>query len=127
MDSLQRRFREGSDELVRFLKRVGKVWIYEELMFLGIVPECLTGQFSSKGVSVLLDFCAIDPTYHIISCQNLRIYNRYIPNANGYYLADGDKDSNLEYDVLGGLSKDEFLQVGHTVFAPVFRDIKSRE
>ena len=126
MDSLQKKFREGTDELGYFLKRVGRIWIYDELKFLGIEPECLTGRFSSQSQALLLDFCASDPTYHIISCQNLRMYNKYIPDANGYYLADGDKDPALEYDVLGGLSKDEFLQIGQTMFSPVFRDIKSR-
>ena len=126
MDSLQKKFREGTDELGYFLKRVGRIWIYDELKFLGIEPECLTGRFRSKSLPILLDFCASDPMYHIISCQNLRMHNKYIADANGYYLADGDNDPSLEVDLLGGLSKNEFLQVGQTVFAPVFRDIKGR-
>jgi hypothetical protein len=119
MDPRQKMFREASRELQQFFKRVGQIWIFEELMFLGVEPERLTGRFRSKSVHLLQDFCAKEPGYHIISCQDYKIYNRYLAKANGYYLADGDNDPNLMVDLLSRLTADEFLQVGQAMLAPV--------
>jgi len=120
MHDLGKLFDESSLELRRFLKRVGKIWLYEELAFLGIEQEWPSGMFGPKRVHMLLEFCAKEPAYHIISCNNYKIYNKYLPDANSYYLADGDTDVSLVLDLLGGLSVDEFLQVGYAKFAPIF-------
>jgi hypothetical protein len=124
MDSQQKKFRDTSKELAEFFKRVGRIWIYEELMFLGIEPETLAGKFRSGRLHLLQEFCLNDPDFHIVSCQDYKIYNKYIPDANGYYLADGDNDPNLMVDLLSRLTADEFLQVGQTVLAPIVGEIK---
>ena len=80
--------------------------------------------FGPKRVHMLVEFCAKEPAYHIISCDDYKIYNKYLPDANSYYLADGDTDVSLVLDLLGGLSVDEFLQVGYAKFAPIFSNIK---
>ena len=124
MDSQQKKFRDTTRELGQFFKRVGQIWIYEELMFLGIDPETLAGRFRSESLHLLQELCAKEPTFHIISCEDYKIYNKYIPNANGYYLADGDKDPSLMVDLLSRLTADEFLQVGHTMLPPIVGEIK---
>jgi len=125
MESLEKKFRDSSRELSAFYRRVGKIWMYEELMFLGLEPELLNGLFGSQASQLLLDFCTGEPGYHIVSCQGFKIYNKYMPNANGYYLADGDSDPYLMVDLLSRLTADEVQQVGHTVLPPISGDVKS--
>ena len=121
MESLQQKLRDSSEELYQFYNRVGRIWIYEELMFLGIEPETLTGKFRSGRLGLLQALCAKEPEFHIVSCQDYKIYNKYIPDANGYYLADGDKDPSLMVDLLSRLTADEILQVGDTMLPPIVR------
>jgi hypothetical protein len=124
MDSRQQRFRATSIELQQFFKRVGKIWLYEELVFLGIEPERLTGKFGPSGLHSLQDFCSKNPDFHIISCHDYKIFNQCKPNANSYYLADGDTDPDLMIDLLSRLTVDEYLQVGQTKVAPIVREVK---
>jgi hypothetical protein len=124
MDERQKKFRATSDELGEFFRRVGKVWIYEELAFLGLDPDCLSGKFRRDRLHLLQEFCARETGYHIISCKDYRIYNKLIPNAKRYYLADGDDDPNLMVHLLSRLTADEFLQVGQTMLAPIVGDVK---
>jgi len=43
MDPRRKIFDDSSSELHAFFKCVGKVWIYDELKFLDLEPEMLTG------------------------------------------------------------------------------------
>ena len=125
MDERQKKFRATSDELSKFFRQVGRVWIYEELMFLGLEPDCPSGKFRRDRLHLLQEFCARERGYHIISCKNYKIYNKFVPNAKSYYLADGDNDPQLMVDLLSRLTADEFLQVGQTMLAPIVGDVKS--
>jgi hypothetical protein len=124
MDERQKKFRETSEDLDRFLRRVGQIWKYEELKFLDLEPSTMSGIFNPGRLYLLQEFCALNLNYHIVSCRDYKVYNKLVPNANSYYLADGDKDVELIVDLLSRLTADDFLQVGHTMLAPIFRDIK---
>ena len=124
MDPRRKIFDEVSDDLHAFFKRVGKVWIYDELKFLDLEPEMLTGEFGSDRVQSLIDFCESNSEYHIISSVDGKVYNKFIPKARVYYLAGGDTDPNLMVDLWAGLNAQDFLQVGYTVFTPIVGTIK---
>jgi hypothetical protein len=124
MDDRQKKFRETTEELAQFFRRVGQIWLYEELTFLGLDPDCPSGKYRLDRLHLLQEFCARETGYHIISCKDYRIYNKLIPNAKSYYLADGDVDPNLMVNLLSRLTADEFLQVGHTMLAPIVGDVK---
>jgi hypothetical protein len=119
MDDRQKKFRETSEELDHFLRRVGQIWKYEELKFLDLEPSTMSGRFDSCRLHVLQEFCAVELGYHIISCKDHRVYNSLIPDANGFYLAAGDNDPKLMVDILSRLTADQFLQVGQTMLAPI--------
>ena len=124
MDPRREIFREMSHELHVFFKQVGKVWIYDELKFLDLEPDMLTGEFRCDSVQSLIDFCAENREYHIISCKDGKVFNKFIPGARRYYLADRDADPDLVHDFYSRLSPDEALQVGYTMFAPVLEKVK---
>ncbi|MBM4252919.1 MAG: hypothetical protein FJ146_13185 [Deltaproteobacteria bacterium] len=127
MDPRVKMFRDTSDELYYFLKRAGRVWIYDELKFLDLEPDTLTGEFWQGKEQVLTDFCTANPEYHVISCHVPHVYNKFVPDACIYYLADGDADPNLMFDFETRLNLDELFQIGHGVFAPVLSKIKNRD
>ena len=124
MDPRRKIFDETSRELHAFFKRVGKVWIYDELKFLDLEPEMLTGEFGSDRVQSLIDFCESNPEYHIISGISGKVYNKFIPKAPVYYLADGDPAPEIFLDVMKGLDVQELLQIGRTMFAPIFSKVE---
>jgi hypothetical protein len=124
MDPRQKIFVQISDDLHAFFKRAGKVWIYDELRFLDLEPAMMTGEFFSNKVQSLIDFCASNPKYHIISSAEGKVYNKFVPKARLYYLADRDANPNLCLDFGSRLGIQDLLQVGHTMFAPKFSKIK---
>ena len=124
MDPRREIFTKMSHDLHLFFQRVGKVWIYDVLKFLDLEPNMLTGEFWSDRVQSLLDFCNENHGYHIISCKGGHILNKFVPDANSYYLADRDADPDLVHDLCAGLSAEEALQVGYTMLAPILRHIK---
>lgn len=125
MDSHQKKFDDTVDDHNQFCKLVGKVWLYPILNFLDLEPDALSGHFEPQKVQTLIDFCAINPEFHIISCNDHKIYNKYIPNANCYYLADGEQNPDLLFDFTTLLGVNELLQIGQTKFAPVMRKIQN--
>ncbi|MBM4252915.1 MAG: hypothetical protein FJ146_13165 [Deltaproteobacteria bacterium] len=124
MEGNRKLFRESSRNLHAFFKRAGKVWIYDELRFLDLEPEMLTGEFGSDRVQTLIDFCNANPEYHIISGLDGKVFNKYIPDASIYYLADKDNDPSLMVDLWGALSGEEFLQIGYAMVTPIVGKIK---
>jgi hypothetical protein len=126
MDERQKKFRETSEELAQFFRRVGQIWKYEELNFLDLEPSSTSGRFDSCRLHVLQEFCAVELEYHIVSCKDHKVYNRLIPDGHCFYLAAGDNDPKLMVDMLSRLTVDEFLQVGQTMLAPIVREVKGR-
>lgn len=125
MDPRRKSFEESSIALHAFFKRVGKVWKYDELRFLDLDPHMLTGQFWCDRVQSLIDFCESNKEYHIISSVDGKVYNKFVPKACHYYLADGDADPKLVFELWSGLDVQDVLQVGYAVFAPIVGTIKS--
>ena len=123
MDSRRKIFDETSRELHAFFKRVGKIWIYEELKFLDLEPQMMTGEFWSGSVQLLIGFCEANPGYHIISNSDGKVFNKFIPKADVYYLADGDTDPDLMIDLWAALKVQDFLEIRHTMFTPIFGKI----
>ncbi|MBM4252925.1 MAG: hypothetical protein FJ146_13215 [Deltaproteobacteria bacterium] len=126
MDPRVKMFRENSDDFFYFLKRAGRVWIYDELKFLDLEPDTLTGEFWQGKEQLLTDFCAANPEYHVISFHLPLVYNRFVANGSHYYLADGDADPDLVFDFETRLSLDELFKIGNSMFAPVLSKIKNR-
>ncbi|MBM4252914.1 MAG: hypothetical protein FJ146_13160 [Deltaproteobacteria bacterium] len=124
MDPRREKFEKQSRDLHAFFKLVGKVWIYEELKFLDLEPQMMTGEFRSCHAQSLLDFCRSNPEYHIVSGFQLKVFNKFVPNARIYYLADGDSDPDLYFELGTRLGVQETLQVGHAMFATKFSKIK---
>ncbi|MCX6107594.1 MAG: hypothetical protein NTY08_17355 [Proteobacteria bacterium] len=125
MDSRRKMFDDTADELQQFFKRVGKVWIYEELKFLDLDPDMMTGEFWGDKVQSLINFCDVNTKYHVISCRGRKIYNKFVPDSSSYHLADGNADPDLFFDFETRLSVNELLQIGCTVFAPVIGKINN--
>ena len=125
MDPRRKIFDEVSDDLHAFFKRVGKVWIYDELKFLDLEPQMMTGEFRSDRVQSLIDFCQVNSEYHIISRRDGVFYNKYLADSGCYYLADGDKDPSLVVDFLSRLSIPGVMQVGYTMVAAVVNKPKN--
>ncbi|MBM4252922.1 MAG: hypothetical protein FJ146_13200 [Deltaproteobacteria bacterium] len=107
-----------------FLPASGEVWIYDELKFLDLEPEMLTGEFGSDRVQSLVEFCKSNPEYQIISGFQQAVYNKFVPAARIYYLADGDADPDLFLELGARLGIQESLQVGHALFAAKISKIK---
>lgn len=127
MDPRVKMFRDTSDELYDFLKRAGRVWIYDELKFLDLEPDSLTGEFWQGKEQVLTDFCTANPEYHVISFHLPLVYNKFVPNGSHYYLADGDANPDLIFDYEARLSLDDLFQIGNGMFASVLSKIKNRD
>ena len=124
MDPRRKIFEQVANELNAFFKRVGRIWIHEEIAFLDLEHHMLGGEFRANAVPVLIDFCQSNPGYHIVSFKDGLFYNKCVQEAISYHLADGDAESDLVFEFGSRLSDQDFLQVGYAKFAPVLRAIK---
>jgi len=111
MDPRHKIFDQNSRDLHAFFKRVGRIWIYEELKFLGLEPQMISGEFWSDGVSNLTEFCKANPGYHIISSTEGKVFNKFIPSSHFYFLADGDDNPDLMIDLWAHLNIQDFLEI----------------
>jgi hypothetical protein len=79
-----------------FFKRVGLICDYQEFEWLGLQRGISLTSFPPHLVEQLLNLCAQDPTYHIVSgTAPGRLVNKYVPNALSYQPANGDKNPDL--------------------------------
>lgn len=83
---------------VEFALEVKKVRDYRVLAKFWLWPESLVGYFVEKNVDQLLEFCAWDKTYHIVSSFGGVTVNRYYPGAVHYWLAEGNPDPDYVLD-----------------------------
>ncbi len=61
-----------------------------------IVPDSILGRFEHHRLDELIEFCEKNPDYHIISVINITLYfNKVLPNAQTYYLGQGDSNPDL--------------------------------
>ena len=112
---------------VAFAEQTGRLYLWQELLHLGLEPDTVLGGFSSDKADILLDFVRRDPAYHIITFESDRYVNRFVPGrATVYFLADGDADPNLSCDQL--LAPDWHLVLEDTISKTLamIKDIKNR-
>ena len=110
-----------------FYDRVGLVWNYYELEWLGFKPFDYSGNFDPEELPQLLDFCRLNPEYHIVSgFKGGRMINKLIPEARGYWLANGDRDPSLMFNFLLNPNLPLVMEEIITAASAVFRDIKNR-
>ena len=61
-----------------------------------IVPDSITGVFDNHRLDELIEFCAKNPDYHIVSSVNVGLYfNKVVPHAQEFFLAEGDSNPDL--------------------------------
>jgi hypothetical protein len=92
--------REDRIELIvdvhEFYARVKIVHPHTELEPLGLQPDSISGMFFDSSVEQLVEFCARNPTYHIVtSLGEGRNINKFVPGQRVYSLAQGDKNPCL--------------------------------
>ena len=110
-----------------FKERVGLVWNYYELEWLGFKPFDYCGDFRPKELPQLQEFCRLNPEYQIVSgIGGGRKINKLIPNARSYWLANGDRDPSLMVNFLLNPNLPLIMEDVITAAAAVFRDIKNR-
>ena len=81
-------------------KRSLQMLDYVGLEALGLSPDVATGMYQKADIP--FQFAALNPHLHVVSVfyteDGRRFVNRYCPDAEGFYLAQGVKDPNFEVD-----------------------------
>ena len=71
----------------------------DEILWLGFDPFSQIGSFEQSDIPSLLDFCAKNPDYHIVTyTSDHRYVNRYVSVQRVYKLATGDQNPYLVYN-----------------------------
>jgi hypothetical protein len=84
---------------VAFHKAVKIIVERDELLWLGFDPFSQIGMFQQTDVPALLEFCATNSNYHIVTYTSDDCYmNRYVPDQQIYMLASGDNNPYLFYN-----------------------------
>jgi hypothetical protein len=112
---------------VAFAERTGRLYLWQELLHLGLEPDTILGGFDSEKADILLDFVRRDPAYHIITFESDRYVNRFVPGRTTvYFLADGDADPNISCNQL--LAPDWHLILEDTISKTLamIKDCKNR-
>ncbi len=80
---------------LEFRNRTGILFDYE-FEPVDIVPDTITGLFLRSRLDELIEYCEINPEYHIVSIlYGSMFFNRILENATLFCLAGGDKDTSL--------------------------------
>ncbi|MBM4253805.1 MAG: hypothetical protein FJ146_17700 [Deltaproteobacteria bacterium] len=79
-----------------FEARVGLIRNYYQLKFLDFDVQSFSGCFRLDSAAMLLEFCRVNPDFHVVSCVAPgRYVNYYEPGDHVYFLADGDSDPSV--------------------------------
>jgi hypothetical protein len=82
-----------------FWSKVYAIRDNDELHWIGLEPFDAIGGFGERGGPKLVEFCAANPEYHIVTyTSDNRFVNRYVPGQRTYKLATGDKNPYLVYN-----------------------------
>jgi len=82
-----------------FWGRVNGMNDNDELRWLGLEPFDMIGGFNENDGPTLVNFCAANHEYHIVTYTSEdRYVNRYVPGQSTYRLATGDKNPYLVYN-----------------------------
>jgi len=79
-----------------FYCRIGLIRDLYLLQDLGILSDNAIGGFWPSKLPKLVEFCQENPAYHIVSWKDFNLYNRVSKEADGFYLADGDREPEME-------------------------------
>lgn len=112
---------------VAFAERTGRLYLWQELLQLGLEPDTMTGGFSCEKADVLLDFVRRDPAYHIVTFTSDRYMNKFVVGPNTvYFLADGDADPNLDCNQLFAPNWHLVLEDAICKTLAMIKDMKNR-
>ncbi len=82
-------------KLLEFRQRTAVLVDYE-FEDVSIEPDSMIGTFETSRLEELKQFCQENPNYHIISELNFCLYfNKVLPNAQQFYLGQGDENPDL--------------------------------
>lgn len=85
-----------------FDRQTGMICDPEKVRSLGLYTKDVIASFYKSDVQDLLDFCAENPKYHIVTILTPSIYvNRYDDRASMFHLANGDQDPNYMLNLTG--------------------------
>ena len=86
---------EVTDDWTFFCKKTGILFNQSQFAPTPFRPDNVSGVFGESFKTALLEFCRLNPRYHIISATDGVFENKYAPNRNLYMLAEGDNNPNL--------------------------------
>jgi len=64
---------------------------------LGLTPCCVTGTFCREHKDQILEYCAENPDFHVISFHYNGYFNRFVEQSTCYGLGQGDSNPSLTY------------------------------
>lgn len=80
-----------------FHRKTGIIGCVHRLNEMNLEPRDIIGVFWLRDIAKLFETCKNDIRLHIVTNINPGLtVNRYVEGSYGFYLADGDKDPNLE-------------------------------
>ena len=80
---------------IEFLNRTAIILDFE-FEDINLIPNSPAGMFDNHRLEELKRFCVQNPVYHIVSVVNAGLYfNKPIPDAQTFYLAEGDSNPDL--------------------------------
>ncbi len=81
--------------LLEFMQRTAVLVDYE-FEDADIIPDSIIGTFDNHRLDELIEFCSENSDFHIISVLNVGLFfNKILPNAQEFYLGQGDANSDL--------------------------------
>ena len=99
-----------------YYRRVGAIGCVERLNAMGLEPMSIIGTFWPKQVQSLLEICAVDTNFHIISDVHPGLsVNRYVEGNCRYQLAEGDKDPTIELYLPPEVVNHLFAELNHFI------------
>ena len=96
----------------------GQVWD------LGFEDNDLNAFFGKKSISMLTEFCKVNPEFHIVTKHEGKVYNRLVPEYDQFYFADGDPDPSLEAVVNFECTDEELRELGKSEFFTHFNELQ---
>jgi hypothetical protein len=105
----------ASDRWDKFATRV-EILQMDELSEIGLTSDSANGIFFPEKIPSLLEWCANNPRYHIISLKDKVHFNCFVEDAKWYYVGAGSNDPNLKH-VQEQLSREDFEQMRDSILA----------
>ncbi len=114
---------EKSKKYLEFCRRTGPL-VAIEVWELGFEDNDYNGWFPESDVPILKKFCNDNPSFHIMSKLEDILHNQYQPGFDCYYLANGDKTSDISVEVNTELSEQQLLEFEQSEAFTEFRKMQ---